>query len=287
MTSASRFSPRLEQLDSRSLMSASLVNGVLTIGGTAGSESITVWKPDANTVQVNISSTGEAKRFAAADVNSIDLRAGGGNDLITVGLGLTCNTTLRGGNGSDTITGGGGGDTVLGSWGNDRIRGRSGNDDLRGEWGSDDIRGGQGDDSLDGGSGRDGCNGGDGDDDVSNGFDLDTELIAMFSGGQGDAEFKFGPEDGFIEREFEVEVEDLPAGVTLGVFVDGVGVGTITTNAFGDGRLEYELDFSDDNHDGSVDFPPGFPEVSVGSVVQVKLNGTVVREGTFVVNPNP
>ena len=112
---------------------------------------------------------------------------------------------------------------------------------------------------IDGGSGRDGCRGGDGDDDIRNGFDLDTELIAVFSGGQGDAEFKFGPEDGFMEREFEVEVEDLPGGVTLGVFVDGVGVGTITTNGVGDGRLEYELDFSGDNDDDGCPSRPGSP----------------------------
>lgn len=282
-----KFSPRLETLDGRWLMSASLVNGVLTVGGTAGSDAITVSKPDADTVLVRISTTGEARRFAAAAVDSIDLRCGGGNDVVTVGLGLTVNTTIRGGGGHDTIHGGGGDDTVLGSHGNDRIRGRGGNDDLRGEWGSDDLRGGQGDDSLDGGSGRDGCRGGDGDDDVDNGFELDTELIAAFTGGQGDAEFKFGPEDGFIEREFEVEVEDLPAGITLGVFVDGVAVGNITTDAAGDGRLEYELDFDRDD-DGSVDFPANFPEVNVGSVVQVRLaNGTVVREGAFVLNPNP
>jgi Ca2+-binding RTX toxin-like protein len=250
------------------------------IGGTAGSESITVWRPTADNIQVNISSTGEIRRFHAANVNSIDLRAGGGHDFITLGLGLTCNSAIRGGGGNDVITGGGGNDTVLGSYGNDRIRGRSGNDDLRGEWGSDDIRGGSGDDSIDGGSGRDGCRGGDGDDDISNGMDMDTELIAIFNGGQGDAEFKFGPEDGGIEREFEVEVEDLPSGVTLGVFVDGVSVGTMTTNAFGDARLEYELDFDRDDN-GSVDFPPGFPEIHVGSVVQVRLNESVVREGTF------
>lgn len=286
MNRSSKFSPRLEQLDGRSLMSASLVNGVLSVGGTAGSESITIWRPTADSIQVNINSTGEARRFNAAAVNSIDLRAGGGHDFITIGQGLTKSSTIRGGTGNDIINGGGGDDTVLGSFGNDRIRGRNGNDDLHGDPGNDDIRGGSGDDSIDGGSGRDGCRGGDGDDDISNGMDLDTELIAIFSGGQGDAEFKFGPDDGFMEREFEVEVEDLPGGVTLGVFVDNVAVGTITTNALGDGRLEYELDF-DGNDDGAVNFPPGFPEVGVGSVVQVKLGGTVVREGSFIVNPNP
>jgi Ca2+-binding RTX toxin-like protein len=287
MRSSLKLNPRLEQLDGRTLPSATLVGGVLTVGGTAGSESITVWRPTTDTIQVNISSTGEARRFAAADVNTIDLRAGGGNDYITIGLGLTCNSAIRGGGGNDVITGGGGNDTVLGSYGNDRIRGRNGHDDLRGQWGSDDIRGGSGDDYIDGGSGRDGCRGGDGDDDIRNGFDLDTELIAVFSGGQGDAEFKFGPEDGFMEREFEVEVEDLPGGVILGVFVDNVAVGTITTNAVGDGRLEYELDFSNNNDDDAAPFPPGFPEIHVGSVVQVKLGGTVVRQGSFIVNPNP
>jgi len=282
-----KFNPRLEELGGRTLPSVSLVGGVLTIGGTAGSESITVWRPSADSIQVNVSSTGEARRFSAADVNSIDLRGGAGNDFITVGQGLTKATILRGGLGNDVITGGGGSDDVFGGSGNDRIRGRSGNDDLHGDAGSDDLRGGAGDDSIDGGSGRDGCRGGDGNDDISNGMDLDTELIATFTGGQGSAEFKFGPEDGGIEREFEVEVEDLAAGVTVGVFVDNVSVGSITTNSLGDGRLKFEMDF-DSNHDGNVEFPAGFPEIHVGSVIQVRLNdGTVVREGTFVDNTAP
>ena len=109
-----------------------------------GSESITIWRPTSDSIQVNISSTGEARRFNAAAVNSIDLRAAGGHDYITVGQGLTKSCTIRGGGGNDTITCGGGNDLVLGSLGNDHIRGRGGNDDLRGEWGNDDIRGGDG-----------------------------------------------------------------------------------------------------------------------------------------------
>jgi Ca2+-binding RTX toxin-like protein len=287
MNASLKVNPRLEELGGRSLPSVSLVGGVLTIGGTAGSESITVWRPTADTIQVNVSSTGEARRFNSADVNSIDLRANAGNDFITIGQGLTKSSTIRAGLGNDVVTGGGGDDTVFGSSGNDRIRGRNGNDDLHGDSGSDDIRGGAGDDSIDGGSGRDGCRGGDGDDDISNGMDLETELIANFTSGQGSAEFKFGPEDGGIEREFEVEVEDLAAGVTVGVFVDNAPVGSITTDAVGDGRLDFEQDF-DSNHDGVVNFPAGFPEIHVGSVVQVRLsNGTVVREGLFVENPTP
>jgi hypothetical protein len=109
---------------------------------------------------------------------------------------------------------------------------------------------------------------------------MDTELFAPL-GSDSKAEFKFGPDDGGIEREFEVELEDAAANTTYGVFVDGVSVGTITTNSFGDGRLEYEVDFDGDD-DGNVDFPPGFPEISEGDVVQIRLNGAVVRQGTFV-----
>ena len=69
------------------------------------------------------------------------------------------------------------------------------------------------------------------------------------------------------------------------MFVDGVSVGSIRTNAIGDGRLEFEVDF-DDNNDGNVDFPPGFPEISEGDAVTIQLNGVVARQGTFVEVPN-
>ena len=279
------FRPQFEQLDDRAMPSVSLVNGILTIGGTAGADMIQVTRAAAGRIQVSVSNTGEVRQFSESSVNRIDVNSGDGSDRIVIGPAITIGSNVHCGRGSDTVLGGGGADNIFGGLGNDHLRGRGGNDDLNGDDGNDDIRGGRGDDHMNGGRGRDGCHGGDGNDDVQNGTNLETELIATFTGGQGDAEFKFGPDDGGIEREFEVEVEDLPARATLGVFVDGVSVGMITTNSFGDGRLEYELDF--DNGNSATNFPPGFPEIHVGSSITVTLNGNIVRSGTFVVNPNP
>jgi Ca2+-binding RTX toxin-like protein len=304
MRASNKFRPAFEQLGERAVPAILLSGGVLSVLGTGSGETIRVSTPAAGQIHVSISSTGESQTFAASQVGALNIRAGAGNDAVQITAGINVGSFVLGGRGHDVINGGSGNDTISGGRGSDTMRGRGGNDncgggsghdriygghgsdDCQGNDGDDSIDGGLGDDSIDGGSGRDGCSGGGGNDDIRNGFDPDTELIAIFSGGQGDAEFKFGPDNGIIEREFELEVEDLTPGGTAQAFVNGTLVGTMQLDAFGDGRLEFELDL-DGNDDGAVDFPPGFPEISVGSTVTVVHNGAVVRTGTFVVNPNP
>jgi len=281
MRSSLTFRPQLDQLDSRALPSVSLVGGVLTVGGTGSADAITVSHPSADVIQVNISSTGEVRRFASSKVNEIEVRGGLGDDFITVGQGVTLSSSLFGGRGHDIIRGGGGNDTIHGGRGADSIRGRGGNDDLLGDDGDDDIRGGVGDDSLNGGNGRDDCNGGDGTDDVSNGMDAETELTAVLTGtGSGAASFGFNTDPSEIEREFEVEAEDQTPGATATVFVDGVSVGTMTIDAFGKGELKFKLNF-DSDHDGVIEFPANFPEIHTGSTIAVQVNGADVLTGTF------
>ena len=303
MKTQRQFRPQCESLGERAMPSITLSGGVLTVGGTAGADAIRVWSPSAGQLQVSVSSTGESQTFSLGQVAALDIRCGSGNDFVSIRSDVSIDASVRGSRGHDVINSGSGDDNLSGGRGNDIVRGRNGSDDVNGDdghdrcdggagddrcnggSGNDDLEGGDGDDDLDGGSGRDGCNGGSGDDDVQNGMDEETELLAIFTGGQGSAEFKFGPDDGGIEREFEVELEDAAANTTYGVFVDGVSVGSITTNAFGDGRLEYEVDFDGDD-DGNVDFPAGFPEINVGDVVTVQLNGVAVRTGTFAEVPN-
>lgn len=261
--------------------SITLSGGLLSVGGTANAETIQVVRSSPGMVRVSISSTGETRQFKESSINEIQVRGGAGADLIAVGGAMTIKTDLRGGRGNDTFLGGGGDDTVHGSLGNDWIRGRNGNDDLLGEDGNDDIRGGTGDDSLDGGRGRDDCNGGSGTDDVLNGMDAETELTAILTGtGNGHAEFGFNADPTEIEGEFEVEAEDLSPGTTATVLVDGVSVGTMTINAFGEGKLKFKLDF-DSNHDGVMEFPGNFPEIHSGSTISVQVNGSTTLSGTF------
>jgi Ca2+-binding RTX toxin-like protein len=271
----------LNELDNRSLPSVSLVGGVLTVGGTAGADAITVWRPTADAIQVNVSSTGEVRRFSLSKVNEIEVRSGMGDDLITVGNGLTLAASLFGGRGHDTILAGGGDDNLHGGRGADALRGRGGNDNLFGDDGDDDIRGGIGDDSLDGGNGRDDCNGGDGTDDVINGMNAETELTASLSGtGSGSASFGFNLDPSEIEREFEVEAEGQTPGAGANVLVDGVSVGTMTIDATGHGKLKFKLNF-DSDHDGFMEFPGNFPEIHSGSTIAVQVNGSTVLSGAF------
>lgn len=272
---------QVEELDRRTLPSVSLVGGTLTVEGTAGADSIQVWRPSADVIEVSVSSTGEVRKFAASKVHEIDVRGGAGDDFIAVGGGLTLSTDLRGGSGRDSILGGGGDDVIHGGRGADSIRGRGGNDTLSGDDGDDDIRGGAGDDSLDGGNGRDDCNGGDGTDDVSNGMDAETELTATLSGtGSGSASFGFNTDPSELEREFEVEAEGLTPGASANVLVDGVLVGTMTIDASGQGKLKFKLNL-DPDQDGVVEFPSNFPEIHAGSTISVQINGSDVLTGTF------
>ncbi len=275
------FRPRLEQLDDRALPSVSLVNGILTVGGTAGADAIQVTRATGGKILVKVSSTGEARRFTETNVTKIELNGGNGNDRIVIGSAITIASEIHGGRGIDTILGGGGDDAIFGHQGNDVLRGRGGNDDIHGEDGNDDIRGGVGDDHMDGGNGRDNCNGQDGNDDIVNGMDQETELVATLAGtGNGSASFGFNLSSTETEREFEVEVEDLTAGTIATVFVDGVPVGSTTINGLGNGRVDFSLDF-DSNHDGVLSFPGNFPEIHAGSTIEVKVSGAVVLSGTF------
>ena len=127
------------------------------------------------------------------------VRAGGGNDTITVSPRCQLRFTLIGGAGNDVITGGGGADTILGIWGGDtlsggagadRISGGEGRDYLDGQAGDDLLVGGEDDDTLygldgndllDGGQGIDYLDGGRGNDRLAGGAQGDVLV-----GGHGD-----------------------------------------------------------------------------------------------------
>jgi Ca2+-binding RTX toxin-like protein/uncharacterized protein YukE len=127
------------------------------------------------------------------------VRAGGGNDTITVAPGSQVLVTLLGGSGNDTITGAGGSETILGLWGDDTvvgggggdlISGGAGRDYLDGQGGDDRVSGGLGDDTLYGLDGRDLLAGGDGCDYLDGGGDDDALTAGAESdvlvGGRGD-----------------------------------------------------------------------------------------------------
>src|SRR5262249_6696030 len=77
------------------------------------------------------------RRFALAAVQSIRVRTGLGNDVVTLGADVPVNAFLGGGPGNDRLTSGAGADVLLGGPGNDRLDGGSGPDVFLGGPGRD------------------------------------------------------------------------------------------------------------------------------------------------------
>lgn len=180
-------SATVESLESRRLLSAAVVDGVLVITGTPLAERILVnenFDPatrKTKTYNVSIDPVGSDRPteyyiIPAEGVNSLRIVAGGGNDLVdlaiatyaviaVVGIGpVRAATSIDAGSGNDEVYGGTARDSVNGGFGNDRIEGGYGDDSLNGGWGDDFLAGGNGTDLLYGSYGRDMLNGGEGDD---------------------------------------------------------------------------------------------------------------------------
>lgn len=150
-----------DTLESRRLMSASVANGVLTITGTTGNDTILVRQQDAQTIRLE--DNGVVSQFADSAVNSIVINGLGGNDSLRARNFTSGGTTLRllepvtinGGVGNDTIEGADGNDVLIGEAGNDSISGGAGNDLLDGGINADTLFGFTGNDTLNGGLGTD------------------------------------------------------------------------------------------------------------------------------------
>src|SRR2546423_720242 len=137
--------PILEQLDTRVLLSITLVNHVLQIDGTNSPDFITVdanASPDRIRVRVN----SDVKRFDTVDVDGIIINGLKGNDDIVVYGSILLATTINAGSGHDSVLGGDGPDLIYGGNGIDTILGYEGDDTLRGDADADDLNGGAGND---------------------------------------------------------------------------------------------------------------------------------------------
>lgn len=146
----------------------SLAGGILTINGTTGDDNIGISESGGQLVATlgSLSSN-----FNSADVQRIEIFAGGGNDDVSISADIITYMDLGGGNdraiggaGSDTLTGGAGKNTLFGGLGNDRLNGSGSRDSLLGEGNDDRLYGNGGDDTLDGGGNVDRLFGGDGND---------------------------------------------------------------------------------------------------------------------------
>ncbi|MBB5747569.1 DUF4214 domain-containing protein [Brevundimonas variabilis] len=96
--------------------------------------------------------------------------------------GLTTSIEIRAGGGDDIVIGGLSADLLSGGADNDLLEGRDGNDRLLGDGGNDILRGGTGDDRLDGGDGNDTIDGGLGQDIAVFGFSADAATFSYENG---------------------------------------------------------------------------------------------------------
>lgn len=144
-------------------------NGVLTVNGTPGSDTIKLsYGGEGVLVYLNHHS----QQFPTPSVHSIVVEAGAGDDQVSVPdefiavyiNGGPGNDSLVGGGGDDTLTGGAGKNTLIGGGGDDRLNGSGGRDSISGGDGNDRLYGNGGNDTLDGGGGIDRLFGGDGND---------------------------------------------------------------------------------------------------------------------------
>jgi Ca2+-binding RTX toxin-like protein len=179
---------RLEGLESRRVLAAgvaTLSDGVLSIEGTHKNDKIVVSLAGEDLTQLCVKINKSTTLFSAADVNSLVINAGNGNDRVIVAQNVLIPAQIFGGKGNDWLTGGGGNDVIYGGAGNDKLDGGAGNDQLFGEAGHDHLKGGEGDDELWGGAGHDRLDGGAGNDllygeaghDILRGGDGDDQLF--------------------------------------------------------------------------------------------------------------
>lgn len=169
--------------------SVTKTGGKVIIDAGAGDDQISVTQ-NLKTGEVTVNVNGAEQVFSGGDQDNLVIKAGEGNDRITVGENVTVKLTLEGqdgndriqvdnkvttgqiiegGDGRDILIGGGGMDYINGSKGNDFIMGRDGNDVIYAGDGDDYVSGGKGDDYLEAGKGNDYVRGWDGNDNLSGG----------------------------------------------------------------------------------------------------------------------
>jgi Ca2+-binding RTX toxin-like protein len=103
-----------------------IINGVLTITGTAGGDTLAVDPGTGGNVTVWVNAT--PKTFAPSTFKSILVNAKGGDDKVLIDASITNPAKLLGGAGNDLLVGGAGNDTLDGGAGADTMKGGKGFD---------------------------------------------------------------------------------------------------------------------------------------------------------------
>lgn len=134
---------------------------------------------------------GEVHRFPPGQ--HLTVRAGGGDDTITISSTTSLDVVVIGGEGDDAIDGGSGSDTVIGLGGDDDVDAGDGGDYVSGGEGRDYVDGQEGDDEIFGGADGDTLYGLDGADDLAGGEGED-----YVEGGNDDDRVTGGADDDVV-----------------------------------------------------------------------------------------
>src|SRR5215213_5803368 len=100
-----------EQLESRKLFSVTLVDGVLTVTGTADADQLIVGRSE---TMIVVNDNGTASNWNPAEVMSIAINGLAGNDDIGVRPGVIKPISIDAGEGNDRVHGGTGRERILG-----------------------------------------------------------------------------------------------------------------------------------------------------------------------------
>src|SRR4051812_28953506 len=119
-----------ELLEGRTMMSASLANGTLTLNETNNADTIVVGKNAAG--QLFVTENGVTSNFAWAAVTKVVANLMAGADKLTAQSAVDKQMEVHGGAGNDTFTTGSGNDKLFGDDGDDLLDGAGGNDDTHG-----------------------------------------------------------------------------------------------------------------------------------------------------------
>lgn len=209
----------IERLEDRTVpagITGSLQNGVLTILGTPGDDTIvlhyanktisvdgTKIEVQANRVVIDAGAGNDTIRLDGQTPVPMRVAAtvycGDGNDAVyctncgDVVYGQDGNDTLIGGSARDYLNGGNGNDVIDGAAGDDILNGLAGNDNITGGTGNDTIYGDVGNDTIDGGAGNDNLFGDAGNDNINGSAGNDA-----VNGGTGDDYLEGGDNDDLV-----------------------------------------------------------------------------------------